>query len=305
VSQLARRGGNMFKTLWAKGLGLVAATAVGMLIGGVALAGLGGHSALAQTGLARQTTNATTTAGSGKTGTAVLASATTFVADSSVPATLKDRIIDMMKDHMGLTDQQAGDWADAMTEHMQLVHGDLTAPMLDQMDLHMDQYGYGNGSGMMGGVNSGTPGTPGSMMNGATPGATSGSMMGGTYGQSPSGVTPGTMMGQTTPAATGGTSQLPGTMMGGVNSGTPGTPGSMMSGVAPGVTPGTMMGGTTTTTLTGSGTTTPTTLTTQTTAAPQTNRTPGTMMNGVTPGVTSPGTMMGGGGMMGGTTRTR
>jgi hypothetical protein len=264
----------MFKTVWAKGLGLVVATVVGMLIGGVALAGLGGHNALAQNGSAGQAANTIVASVSAGNADASPVSATMSAADVTAPATLTDRVIDMMKDHMGLSDQQANDWAQAMAEHMQAVHGHLSGPTLDQMYQYMDQYGYGYG--MMNGINPGSPATPGTMMNGVIPGS----------------VTPGTMMGW---AATTGGATAPSTP-------TTQGPGTMMNGV----TPGTMMGGTTTTTGT-----TPTTsgTTTQTTTTPQTYFTPGTMMGGtqvtpVTPAGTS-GSMMNGatsGGMMGGPT---
>ena len=275
----------MFKTVWAKGLGLVVATAIGMLIGGVALAGLGGHNALAQNGSTGQAASTIVASVSAGDANASPVSATGPTVDVTMPATLKDRIIDMMKDHMGLSDQQANDWAQAMAEHMQAVHGDLSGPTLDQMYQYMDQYGYGYG--MMNGINPGTSATPGTMMNGVTPG----SMMGGTYTQSPSSVTPGTMMGWTT-TTTGGTTAPS----------TPATQG-----------PGTMMGGTSTTT---GGTPTTSGATSQATTTPQTYVTPGTMMGGtqvtpVTPAGTS-GSMMNGatsggmvGGSAGGTTRTR
>ena len=154
----------MFKRYWARGLGLVLLTAAGMLLGGFVLAGIGGHSALAQLGT---------------TAPAVTApSAAPALSDAATPDTIKDRIIDMMKDHMGLTDQQANDWADTMTGHMQGAWGDWTGIVLDQMDRYMDQYVYGNG--MMNGF------TPGTMMNGTTattpPGTTSGMMGGGGMG---------------------------------------------------------------------------------------------------------------------------
>jgi hypothetical protein len=253
-----------------------------MLVGGAALAHVGTQDALAQPGTtaSQVATTATTTSPASPLPLSVAAT----------PDALRGRIIDMMKDHMGFSDQQASRWADAMTGRMQAVYGAWTGIMLDQMDQFMDQYVYGYS--MMNGAVSGNGSTPGTMMGNA--GNQSGTI--GTPGNS------GSMMNGRTRSTSGNT---PSTMMGGKQ-------------VTPG-TPGTMMGRTTTTMVAGSsGTTTATTrgsVTTQGTqvpgtmmggtrptpaiTTPVTSGAPGTMMNR-TSGATSPGTtsgMMGGGGM--------
>lgn len=276
----------MLKRYGAKGLGLVLLTATGMLVGGIALAGTGSDSALA---------------GPGTSTCPVITPATT-----SSQYTLEGRVVDMMQDHMGLTDRQAGDWAAEMVEHMQAVHGNQAGTLIDQMDRFHDEYFQEGqyGPGMMGDQY-------GSGMRSDINGVGTGNMMSGQYGT-------GNMMDVGRPSGPGGSATTVsnyalGSMMGGASS----PAGTMMGGNQ--VAPGTMMGGTTTTTVAGSGVNSPTTSTTSTTqgsvtspgppgpgtmmggnqAAPVTPGTPGTMMNegtGTTSQATTPG-MMGGGGM--------
>jgi hypothetical protein len=128
----------MLRTYWKKGLGLVLLTATSMLVGGFVLAGLGGHSAFAQIG--------TVTNGAA---TAITAGAP--AATISEPAISRDVVIDMMKDHMGFTDEQADQQATQMLEHMQAVHGDEAGTMMGGTTGTTGSTSQRTTTGMMGG----------------------------------------------------------------------------------------------------------------------------------------------------------
>ena len=90
------------------------------LLEGLALAGFGSGKAVAQLGAAS----------SG--GAAAITSTVS-------PSELQDGVAQMMKDHMGLTTEQADDWASAMVEHVQAVHGDLWARRPGDADAATDK----------------------------------------------------------------------------------------------------------------------------------------------------------------------
>ncbi|MHB9148492.1 MAG: hypothetical protein ACYC33_00155 [Thermoleophilia bacterium] len=104
----------------------------------------------------------------------------TPVSDESTPpragtsGDLESRITEMMRDHMGISGEEAAQWAGTMEDMMRSVHGDQVDDMLEYCDEN------GGPGGMMGG----NYGGPGGMMGGSY----GGGMMGGSGG-------PGGMMG--------------------------------------------------------------------------------------------------------------
>ncbi|HZK48798.1 MAG TPA: hypothetical protein VFD74_04275, partial [Thermoleophilia bacterium] len=59
-------------------------------------------------------------------------------------ANVEDRVTEMLRDHMGITGDQAAEWAGTMADMMRSVHGDQTEAMLDYCDEN------GGPQGMMG-----------------------------------------------------------------------------------------------------------------------------------------------------------
>ncbi len=104
--------------------------------------------------------------------------------DEGTSGAIRDRITDMVRDHMGLTGEQAQEWAATMEGMMRSVHGDQVDEMLDYCDENGGPEGMMGGSGygdMMGDWNGDGPadGTSwGDMMGGSGYGS-GGGMMGG------------------------------------------------------------------------------------------------------------------------------
>jgi hypothetical protein len=147
----------MFKTRKIRVIGLVVVAAL-VLIGGV------------------YGTAAWAAPGPSTTGT------TTQTATTADQAQLRAAILEMIKDHMGLTGAEAEQWADRMLSRMQNAGWDSTdlQAMIDRCEQYMDGNGntdgYGYGSGACGaGTGTGMMGGRGMMGSGA-------GMMGGAYG---------------------------------------------------------------------------------------------------------------------------
>ncbi|MCL5942624.1 MAG: hypothetical protein M1325_03760 [Actinobacteria bacterium] len=158
----------MFKTLQAKGAALIVTGALGLI-------GLGALGPVFDPGTASAEQSGTTAAPSWTQPTAQSTPAATD--QSTTDQSTRDRILDMMRDHMGVTGDQAEKWADTMTDMMKSMHGDQADEML--------QWCTENGGGMMGDWNKGTNGdsTPGngqgSNWGGGMMGGSGGGMMGG------------------------------------------------------------------------------------------------------------------------------
>lgn len=100
--------------------------------------------------------------------------------DAGASDDVRDRITDMMRDHMGITGEQADELAGAMEDRMRSMHGDQVDEMLDYCAQN------GGAEGMMGG--SGRGGMMGGMMGGWTgEGSADGTGWGGMMGGSGSG----------------------------------------------------------------------------------------------------------------------
>lgn len=77
----------------------------------------------------------------------------------ATPGATRDSVLDMLRDHMGLTGDDAEAWADDMLGHMQAVHGDQTGEMVQACSEYAGENGGAganqNGTtwrGMMGGA---------------------------------------------------------------------------------------------------------------------------------------------------------
>ncbi|MHB1345659.1 MAG: hypothetical protein ACYCX3_15110 [Thermoleophilia bacterium] len=97
--------------------------------------------------------------------------------DGTTDDAFRDRITEMMSDHMGITGEQADEWAGTMADMMRSMHGDQADEMLNYCDENGGSGGMmgGGSGGMMGGGSGGMMGGgSGGMMGGG-----SGGMMGG------------------------------------------------------------------------------------------------------------------------------
>lgn len=98
----------------------------------------------------------------------VATSAVATVATKGLDSALKDQMRQMLKERMGLTGPEADKLVDSMAEHMQAIHGDQAAAILDQCAAQSDTGSIG-----------GTGGTRGSTDWSGMMGGSSGGMMGG------------------------------------------------------------------------------------------------------------------------------
>jgi hypothetical protein len=98
------------------------------------------------------------------TSTAATTAGTTSTATATDTAQLRATILEMLKDHMGLTGADAEKWADQMISRMQQCQGDDFSTMIEQCEQYMDGAAPGQGAcgsgrgGMMGGNGNGMMG---------------------------------------------------------------------------------------------------------------------------------------------------
>lgn len=157
----------MSNTLLLKGATLIAAGALGLV-------GLGALGPVFSPGTAAAEQQAPSWRGAV---TAAPASDQTNPSATAATGDFTDQITEMMQDHMGITGDQAKEWAGTMEDMMRSVHGDQADELLQQCTEN------GGPEGMMGGWD-GTSGgnSGGGMMDGWDGTSSGGGMMGGSSG---------------------------------------------------------------------------------------------------------------------------